>query len=155
MLIIGYDFHMRFQQIAMVDCETGEIIERRLEHENGEARAFYAGLPGPARVGMEAMFNAQWFERMLREYHHDLWVGDAAQIRAARVRKQKTDSRDAFHILDLLLTDRFPRIWIPSRSDRDVRHLLRHRHKLVGFRTSVENQLHALAINVKFSVIWS
>jgi transposase len=73
-------------------------------------------------------------------------VGDAAEIRAMRVRKQKTDSRDALHILDLLLSDRFPRIWIPSPAERDVRQLVRHRHKLVRMRTSVMNQLHALAI---------
>jgi transposase len=73
-------------------------------------------------------------------------VGDAAQIRAQVVRKQKTDSRDAVHILDLLLTNRFPRIWVPSPSERDVRQLLRHRFKLVCFRTSVKNQLHALAM---------
>ncbi len=41
MNIIGCDFHSRFQQIAMLDTETGEIVERRLEHENGEARKFY------------------------------------------------------------------------------------------------------------------
>lgn len=147
MLIIGCDFHTRFQQIAMVDSVTGEIIERRLEHASGEAPAFYAALPGPARVGMEATLNAQWFERLLEEYHHELWVGDAAQIRAAMVRKQKTDSRDALHILDLLLRDKFPRIWIPSPADRDLRQMLRHRHKLVCWRTSVENQLHALAMS--------
>ncbi len=147
MLIIGCDFHPRFQQIAMVDGTTGEIIERRLEHANGEARAFYAALPGPARVGMEATLNAQWFERMLHEHRHELWIGDAAQIRAAMVWKQKTDSRDALHILDLLLRDKFPRIWIPSSEDRDLRQMLRHRHKVVCLRTSVENQLHALAMS--------
>jgi len=146
MIIVGCDFHTRFQQIAMVHPQTGELVECRLEHETGEARRFYASLSEPARVGIEATVNAQWFEKLLREYHHELWVGDAAEIRAARVRKQKTDSRDALHILDLLLTDRFPQIWIPSPAQRDVRQLLRHRHKLVGFRTSVMNQLHALAI---------
>lgn len=45
----------------------------------------------------------------------------AAEIRAARVRKQKTDSRDALHLLDLLVANRFPRIWIPSPAERDVR----------------------------------
>jgi hypothetical protein len=45
MLIIGCDLHLRYQVIAMLDTETGEISTRRLEHENGEARAFYAGLP--------------------------------------------------------------------------------------------------------------
>jgi transposase len=81
-----------------------------------------------------------------QRYQHELWTGDAAEIRAARVRKQKTDARDALHILDLLLTNRFPRIWIPSPVERDVRQLVRHRHKLVRVRTSVMNQLHALAI---------
>jgi len=146
MFIIGCDFHSRFQQIAMLGPTTGEVLERRLEHENEEAKKFYASLPGPARVGMEATFNAQWFERMLQEHHHELWIGDAAEIRAAMVRKQKTDPRDALHILDLLLTNRFPRIWVPSPVERDLRQMLRHRHKLVRFRTSVKNQLHALAM---------
>src|SRR5882672_1146337 len=110
MIIIGCDFHTRYQQIAMMDTETGELVERRLEHENGEARAFYASLPKPVVVGMEATGYAQWFERMLVE-------------------------------------KRFPRIWIPSPAERDTRQLLRHRHKLVCFRVSVKNQLHALAMS--------
>jgi transposase len=146
MLIIGVDFHSRFQQIAMVDTETGELIERRLDHSNGEAKKFYAELQKPVRVGMEATGYAQWFERMLAKLGHELWVGDAAAIRAAMVRKQKTDVLDARHILNLLLANRFPRIWIPSPAERDVRQLLRHRHKLVGLRTSVRNQLHGLAM---------
>jgi len=146
MLIIGCDFHSRFQQIAMVDTETGELIERRLEHGNGEAKKFYAELQKPVRVGMEATGYAQWFERMLTRLGHELWVGDAGEIRAAMVRKQKTDSRDALHILDLTLQGRFPRIWIPSPAERDLRQLLRHRHKMVCLRTSVRNQLQALAM---------
>jgi transposase len=146
MLIIGVDFHSRFQQVAMVDTETGELIERRLEHGNGKAKRFYGELPKPVRVGMEATGYAQWFEQMLAKLGHELWVGDAAAIRAAMVRKQKTDSRDALHILDLMLQNRFPQIWIPSPEERDLRQLLRHRHKMVCLRTSVRNQLHALAM---------
>jgi transposase len=146
MLIIGVDFHSRFQQIAMVNTETGEVVERRLEHGNGEAEKFYAGLQKPVRVGMEATGYGQWFERMLARLGYELWIGDAAEIRAAMVRKQKTDARDALHILDLLLTKRFPRIWVPSPVERDVRQLLRHRHKMVCLRTSVRNQLQALAM---------
>jgi transposase len=147
MLIVGCDFHTRYQQIAMLDRESGELVERQLEHGNGEARAFYAGLPKPARIGMEATGHAQWFERMLAEQGHELWIGDAARIRAGAVRKQKTDKLDAAHLLKLLLEERFPRIWIPSPGERDLRQLLRHRYKLVCFRTSVKNQLHALAMS--------
>ncbi len=147
MLIIGCDLHSRYQVVAWVNPETGEIMTRRLVHENGEARTFYASWPRGARVGIEATFPALWFERLLAECGHQLWVGDAAQIRATVVREQKTDPRDAEHLLDLLRTDRFPRIWVPSLAERDLRQLLVHRDRLVRTRTAVKNQLHALAIS--------
>lgn len=147
MKIIGCDYHPSYQQIAMVDTETGEMREGRLEHEQGEARRFYQALEGPVRVGIETIGNSQWFERMLAEQGHELWIGDAAQIRRLVVRQQKTDRRDAKHILELLIDGRFPRIWVPSAEIRDVRQLLRHRQKLVEIRTQVKNQLQHLALN--------
>jgi len=146
MKIIGCDLHTRYQQVAMVDQETGELIERRLEHESGEARSFYAALAAPVRVGIEATGHTRWFERMLGELGHELWIGDAAEIRASVVRKQKTDARYAAHLLDLLLTNRFPRIWRPTLEERDLRQLVWHRQKLVWMRNAVGNQLHALAM---------
>ena len=77
MKIVGRDLHTRYQQIAMLDAETGELVERRLEHENREARAFYAALSSPVRVGIEATGHTRWFERMLAELGHELWIGDA------------------------------------------------------------------------------
>ncbi len=94
MKIVGCDLHTRYQQVAMMDEETGELVERRLEHANGEARSFYAGSPAPVRVGVEASGYTRWFERLLAELGHELWIGDAAQIRASMVRRQKTDARD-------------------------------------------------------------
>jgi transposase len=146
MMIIGCDLHTRYQQIAMVDTETGEFVERRLEHESGEARTFYAGLRGAVRVGIEATGHTAWFEAMLAEFGHELWMGDAAKIRAAVVRKQKTDARDAAHLLDMLCTNRFPTIWRPSLAERDLRQLLWHRQKLVWMWGAVKNQMHALAM---------
>jgi len=146
MKIVGCDLHTRYQQVAMLDEETGELIERRLEHESGEARAFYAGLEGPVRVGIEATGHTRWFERMLAELGQELWIGDAAEIRASMVRKQKTDARDAAHLLDLLLSGRFPRIWRPTMAERDLRQLVWHRQKLVWMRNAIGNQLHALAM---------
>src|SRR5947199_3656773 len=148
MIIIGCDFHTRYQQIAMANDETGELLlERRLDHESGEAHAFYRGLQGPVRVGIEATGPIHWFERLLAELGHELWIGDSAKIRASEVRKQKTDERDARLILDLLLAKRFPKIWVPTPTERDLRQLLWHRHKLVCLRTMLGNQLHFLAMS--------
>jgi transposase len=122
------------------------LLERRLEHANGEAKEFYSQLTGAVRVGMEATGHTRWFERLLAELGHELWIGDAARIRAAAVRKQKTDARDAALLLELLCSGRFPRLWRPSVAERDLRQLLWHRQKLVWMRTAVGNQLHALAM---------
>ena len=145
MKIIGCDFHPSFQQIAMVDTETGEYTERRLTPD--EARRFYAELQGPVLVGMEACGNTLWFERLLASLGVELWLGDAGKIRAMEVRKQKTDRRDAQWLLQLLLENRFPRVWVPTPEQRDTRQLLLHRHKLVGMRRQVKNELQHLALN--------
>ena len=149
MLIIGCDYHPGFQQIAYVDTETGEVEERRLGHRE-EAERFYRDLAaGGARVlmGMEASGHARWFERLLAELNFEVWMGDAAKIRAKRVRKKKTDREDARHILKLMLKDDFPKIWVPSWENRDLRQLLWHRHRMVQARTRIMNQLQAVALN--------
>jgi transposase len=147
MIMIGCDFHPGQQQIAVLDTETCRRSELRLTHQGDSVRQFYASLPAPVRVGLESTGYSLWFEEMLEELGHELWVGDPAQIREAAPRKQKTDRRDAQLLLQLLEEKRFPRIWVPDRATRDLRQLLLHRHKLVTMRTALGNQLQAIALN--------
>src|SRR4051795_4347002 len=149
MLIIGCDYHPGFQQIACIDTDTGELSERRLAHRE-EAEQFYRELKQQdlaVRVGMESSGHSRWFERLLQELGFELWIGDPAEIRTKRVRKQKTDRQDAQLLLRLLMEDRFPRIWVPDAENRDLRQLLWHRHRLVQMRTRVMNQLHVVPLN--------
>src|SRR6202790_1697858 len=149
MIIIGCDYHPGFQQIAFVDTDTGELQERRLEHREA-AEKFYRDLGAQGmrvRVGMEASGHARWFERLLAELNFELWIGDAAVIRTKRVRKQKTDRQDAQLILQLMLENRFPQIWVASWENRDLRQLLWHRHRMVQARTRIMNQLQSVALN--------
>jgi transposase len=150
MLIIGVDYHPSFQQMAFLDQETGECGERRLNHSDGEAEKYFRDLKQrgvSVRVGLEATGYSRWFERLLAELGFEVWIGDAAEIKKMRVRKQKTDREDARLLLRLLLENRFPRIWVPSPENRDVRQLLWHRHRLVQMRTRIMNQLQAVAMN--------
>jgi len=150
MVIIGVDYHPSFQQIAFFVEETGEYGEQRLNHDGGEAERFYRDLQQRGigvRVGMEATGYSRWFERLLAELNFELWIGDPAEIKARRVKKQKTDRKDAEFLLKLMQEDRFPRVWVPSPENRDLRQLLWHRHRLVQMRTRIMNQLQALAMN--------
>jgi len=150
MLIVGCDYHPSFQQIAWVETDSGEVGERALMHSTGEAERFYRKLKDEGvkvRVGIEATGHARWFERLLAELGFELWIGDAAEIKAKRVRKQKNDREDARLLRTLLIENRFPRVWLPDVSNRDLRQLLWHRHRLVQMRTRVMNQLQAVALN--------
>lgn len=161
MLIIGCDYHPGMQQIAWFDHESGEGGEQSLEHSTGEAERFYRELKRrgvQVRVGIEASGHTRWFERLLVELEMELWIGHPAKIAAQRVRKQKNDREDARLLLQLLREGRFPKLWVPSPENRDLRQLLWHRHRLVQMRTRVKNQLHAIALNEgvqRKSRLWS
>jgi len=146
-MIIGCDFHPSWQQVSWLDTETGETGEQKLVHASGDAKSFYAWLPRPVLIGMEATGNSQWFIEVVQDLGHEIWIGDAAQIRASYVRKQKTDKRDAAHILKLVVEGRFPKLWTPDREQRDLRQLVLHRHKLVEIRSRVKNELQHLSLN--------
>lgn len=124
MQIIGVDLHARQQTLAMLNTETGEVVEKILRHETDQVRKFYASLPGPVRVGIEATGSMYWFLQLMEELGIDCQVGHPAKIRAAEPRKQKHDRRDAMLQLKLLVENRFPSIQIPSPEQRDLRALL-------------------------------
>src|SRR5271168_5309939 len=150
MIIIGVDYHPSDQYIALIDTETGEYGEQQLNHSDREAEKFYRELAArgvSVRVGLEATGYCRWFERLLAELGIEVWIGDAAEIKTKRVRKQKTDREDARLLLRLLRENNFPRIWVPSPENRDLRQLLWHRHRMVPMRTRIMNQLQALAMN--------
>ncbi len=101
MTLVGCDLHTRKQHVAVLEqhgrsagsgaCPLGDAVEQ-----------FYATLPPPVTVGIEATGYALWFHALMQRLGHTLLVGEAAKIRAQVVRKTKTDRRDAYHLLDLL-----------------------------------------------------
>jgi transposase len=146
MRIVGCDLHASQQTIAMLDRDTGHVIERVVKHEGTAVRDFYAGLPPPIVVGIEATGSMGWFVRLMDDLGITCRVGDPAKIRAVETRRQKHDRRDARLLLTLLAEERFPAIWMPSAELRDLRALLLHRDQWVRMRTRVKNALQGLAL---------
>jgi transposase len=146
MRLIGCDLHASQQSIAMLDRDTGEVVEKTLMHEGGAVREFYASIPPPVVVGIEATGSMGWFLRLMEELAIECRVGHPTAIRKAETRRQKHDRRDAALLLQLLAEDRFPAIWMPSTEYRDLRSLLLHRHQWVRMRTRVQNALHAIVL---------
>ena len=147
MMIIGCDLHTRYQQIAMLDTDTGELVERRLEHESGEARAFYVcaararcewgSKPRDTRTGSRRCWR-NWGTSCgwaMRRRFGRRWCASRRRMRGTRRTCWICCARIAFRT-----------IWRPSPAERDLRQLVWHRQKLVWMRGAVKNQMHALAM---------
>jgi len=142
----GVDFHAR-QQTCCLITEDGELVFHELKHHDKAAvRAFYSQFEYRLIIGLEASGYSPWFEQLMEELGHEVWLGNATEIRRRARCRHKNDCRDAELIWELLVRDEFPRIHRPSPESREVLRMLRYRHKLVKIRTITKNSLQALAI---------
>ena len=146
-IYIGVDFHARQQTICYLTTDNGEILFHQLKHEDKAAvRAFDAQFSGNVIVGLEASGYSPWFERLLEELGCEVWLGHATEIRRRARCRHKNDRRDAELILDLMLRNEFPRLYLPPLQSREVLRMLRYRQKLIKMRTISKNSLQALAL---------
>ena len=70
-------------------------------------------------------------------------------------RRVKNDVRDASDLADLLRMGRLPEAWIAPPQVRELRELVRHRHKLVHMASSVKAQVHAVLAKNGIAVVVS
>src|SRR2546421_3533379 len=152
-IYIGVDFHARQQTICYLTTESGEFVTHELKHQDkDEVRTFYAQFVGRVIVGLEASGYSPWFEQLLEALGHEVWLGDATEIRRRARWRQKNDRRDAELILELLIHDEFPRLHRPTATSREILRMLRYRHKLIKMRTIIKNSLQALSIQSGLSL---
>ena len=145
-LYIGVDFHPHQQTVACCDTVDGEIRFLKFEHSDESAiRQFYRDVEAPAVIGVEATGGLDWFEEMIFENGHKMLVGKPQEIRRRARSRHKSDKRDAETILDLLMHKEFPEIWRRDKQSRVTLEMLKFRQNLVKQRTSVSNQLQAVA----------
>lgn len=143
----GVDFHARQRMICYCDTADGESHCQQLDHERDDIHSFYAQFTGEVIVVLEASGYSTWFIELLESLGHQVWLGEATEIRRRARRRQKNDRRDAELIPDLLVRGEFPQVHLPSFESREVLRLLRYRHRLVQMRTQVKNSLQALAFS--------
>ena len=147
----GVDFHARSQTIAYCDAQAGEVLSTVLNHSKDDVRAFYAQLTGEVIVALEASGYTPWFETLLSDLGHQVWLGDPAEIRRLARRRQKTDRKDAELILDILMRGDFPKLHRPPTDSQLILSQLRYRSRLVKIRTIAKNNLHAVAMRAGLS----
>ena len=142
--IVGIDLHRR-RSVLVRMTEAGERLETvRISNDPEYLRQVMARAGESPEVVLEACYGWYWAVDTLGELGADVHLAHPLGVKGFAYRRVKNDERDAADLADLLRMGRLPEAWIAPPVSRELRELVRHRAKLVGLRTNLKCQVHAV-----------
>jgi transposase len=154
MLYTGLDFHRSFTYVTTMD-KKGEIIDQKKLPSNGEIVNFLKGFNEDMEIATESTPSWYWLYDSLEDEGFDVKLSHPLRTKAIAYAKVKTDKVDSATLAHLLRSDLLPLSYVPERSVRLSRELLRYRASLVNIQTRVKNKIHMVLaknnVNNEFS----
>ena len=142
--IVGMDLHRR-RSVLVRMTETGEHLETvRISNDPEYLRAVMERAGEAPEVVLEATYGWYWAADTLAELGAHVHLAHPLGVKMFAYRRVKNDQRDAADLADLLRMGRLPEAWIAPPACRELRGWVRHRAKLVGLRSSLKCQIHAV-----------
>jgi transposase len=142
--IVGMDLHRR-RSVLVRMTETGERLETvRISNDPEYLRQVMARAGEAPEVALEAAYGWYWAADTLAELGATVHLAHPLGVKMFGLRRVKNDERDAADLADLLRMGRLPEAWIAPPTTRELRGWVRHRAKLVGLRSGLRCQIHAV-----------
>jgi transposase len=152
---VGIDLHRRRSVLARMD-ESGRRLETtRISNDVEYLRAVMARAGEAPEVVLEACYGWYWAADTLAELGANVHLAHPLGVKGFAYRRVKNDELDAADLADLLRLGRLPEAWIAPPATRELRELVRHRAKLVGLRSNLKCQVHAVLASAGVSVAMS
>jgi transposase len=140
---VGIDFHRRRSVIARVS-ERGEHLDTlRVVNDPLKLAAAVGAAGDDAEVVIEATYGWYWIVDLLAEQGVRVHLANPQALNWGQ-RRVKNDERDAIDLADMLRLGRLPEAWIAPPATRELRELVRYRARLVGLRSGLKAQVHAV-----------
>lgn len=137
----GCDVHKQFSVFAEID-EDGVIHgPTRVDHDTNELEEHLTSLPEGTPIAVETSGHWFWMVDRIEDMGHEPRLVNASRASKMMGNVDKTDSLDAQGLAVLQKTKTLPEVWIPDRSRRDRRELLRLRMKLAQSKTRWKNRI--------------
>ena len=134
----GIDFHKKTSVVALGD-QSGRVLEQiTLQNELSQIRGYFKQFAGLECV-IESCRGYEWLVEELEEMGHTVHMGDARSIKLIAQTRCKTDKIDSRLLMELIAKDYLPTCYQPTRQEKMLRELVRHRAQLV--RSSVKHKL--------------
>jgi transposase len=143
--IVGIDLHRRRSVLVRMAADTGEQLETvRISNDPEYLQQVMARAGEAPDVVLEATYGWYWAADTLAQLSAHVHLAHPLGVKMFSYRRVKKDELDAADLADLLRMGRLPEAWIAPPATRELRGWVRHRAKLVGLRTSLKNQVHAV-----------
>jgi transposase len=141
---VGIDLHRRRSLAVCID-EGGERLWWRRFDNSPLTMAEVVTAAGPdPEVVLEATWGWYWAADVITEAGGRVHLAHPLGIKGFENRRVKNDLKDAALLADLLRMGSLPESWIPPHSIRELRELVRYRHKLSQLRSGLKGQIHAV-----------
>src|SRR4051812_46061928 len=140
---VGIDLHRRRSVIVRKNA-AGEVIAKTHINNSPLALAEAVAAAGPEpEVVLEATFGWYWAADVLAELGARVHLAHPLGNNWGN-RRVKNDERDAADLVDLLRLGRLAEAWVAPPDTRELREMVRYRHKLVQLRSGLKAQVHAV-----------
>jgi len=143
MLYTGIDYHRSFSYLTTMD-EKGKIIGQKKLPSNGEIVDFLKELGKDMEIAIEASPSWYWLYDHLENQGFLVKLSHPLKTKAIAYAKVKTDKVDSATLAHLLRSDLLPLSYVPEKTVRLNRELLRYRASLVKIQTGVKNKIHMI-----------
>ena len=141
---VGIDLH-RQRSVIVRQSESGEQLSAVRIVNDPVALALQLEQAGSdPEVVLEATYGWYWAVDVLQDCGARVHLAHPLGVKGFRYRRVKNDVRDAGDLADLLRMGRLPEAWIAPPQTRELRELVRYRAKLVGIRSGLKAQIHAV-----------
>src|ERR671919_136421 len=144
MVYVGMDVHRKRTQVAIMQEDGRETLNRKVPNAPAELSPLLGSLEPGTPVVFEAAYGWGWLVELLDDWDLEAHLAHAKSCNAIASARLKNDKVDARTLAHLLRADLLPEAWIAPRATRDLRALLRHRASLVRLATSLKNRVHAV-----------
>jgi transposase len=152
---VGIDLHRQRSVLVRTDADGQRLETVRISNDPEYLRAVMARAGEAPEVVLEACYGWYWAADTLAELGANVHLAHPLGVKGFAYRRVKNDERDAGDLADLLRMGRLPEAWIAPPPVRELRELVRHRAKLVGLRTNLKCQVHAVPASAGIQVAMS
>ena len=141
---VGIDLHRRRSVIVQMTPDGQQLGTVRIDNDPFELARPVASWGETPEVVLEATYGWYWAADVLAAAGANVHLAHPLGVKGFTYRRVKNDQRDAADLADLLRMNRLPEAWIAPPPVRALREMVRHRCKLVAWRSGLKASVHAV-----------